>query len=274
MRPTFTLTTNDRPVSFEMELDPAVPTDAHLWAYASNGLVPEMEVVAVMVRALKPGDIAIDCGANIGFFTMLMSLLVGDSGLVVAFEPSPVNVPKLNHNIALNRRNNVQVYNNPLWSERKTVWFADDADGGLSAVVSALPVADSMQGVPVARPATTRWAETLDQQTFSKVPKMIKIDVEGSEQKVLEGASKMLDKHPPYIVAEMNVEALEKLGCSQQSLRAFMHSRGYETFVLAHNDDIPVHLPPTTVLDVTRQNTNLLYATVEDVGKLWPEVRV
>lgn len=58
---------------------------------------------------LKPGDVAVDVGANIGFFCILFATLVGPRGKVVAFEPLPENVSILTRNTGLNNLTNVTI---------------------------------------------------------------------------------------------------------------------------------------------------------------------
>ena len=59
---------------------------------------------------IKPGDIIVDVGANIGVFSVIASKLVGSRGRVVAIEPNSETVKRLERNVALNRLNNVTVY--------------------------------------------------------------------------------------------------------------------------------------------------------------------
>lgn len=63
------------------------------------------------------GDKVIDAGANIGIFTVMSSVLVGDSGLVLAIEPDPENLSGLKKNIELNNLRNVIVINIALHNE-------------------------------------------------------------------------------------------------------------------------------------------------------------
>jgi len=58
------------------------------------------------------GTTVLDIGANVGFFSVLLSRLVGKSGHVHAFEPLPQNVGFLNQHIDLNQLNNISVYQN------------------------------------------------------------------------------------------------------------------------------------------------------------------
>ena len=68
----------------------------------------EPEMTAYVEATLRPGGVFIDVGANIGYYSMLASRLVGPSGSVVAIEPSPTNFSELKRNIALNHALNIR----------------------------------------------------------------------------------------------------------------------------------------------------------------------
>jgi FkbM family methyltransferase len=265
MTPTFTIVSRTRKVEFQMDIDLKRPVEGDLWSYAARGLLPEPEVIEVMMRALRPGDVAADCGACVGFFTLLMAALVAPDGVVHAFEPGPANSARLQGNYILNEDRKlalVTAHSQPLWSRAEEVGLFLHPNSGQHSLARMDKCVGQMQ-VP---------ATTLD-LALSTVPRLVKLDVEGAEQRVLEGADQMLASHPPYIIAELNEPALKRLDCSQESLRELMLDYGYETFLLG-GDALPSHVPRSTTIVPQRVATMLLYATVEDVGALWPEVRV
>ena len=83
-----------REVNFAMNLlsIPPVLRDQEMLYAIRVGGIPEPEVSDLMARAAKPGSFVIDGGANIGFFTVLLSRLVGPDGHVVAIEPGANNI--------------------------------------------------------------------------------------------------------------------------------------------------------------------------------------
>src|SRR4029079_15787548 len=89
----------------------------------------EPEVANVIKRFVKPGDVVVDAGASIGFFTCLMSKVVGGDGLVLAFEPNLESFENLERNV-YDKRNlaNVRTFRIALWdrdlSELK-LWSVD-----------------------------------------------------------------------------------------------------------------------------------------------------
>jgi FkbM family methyltransferase len=69
----------------------------------------EPSLTQFMIRTIKPGDTVVDLGANHGYFTLLMSKLVGETGRVIAIEAFPETRQSLEANLALNRIRNVEV---------------------------------------------------------------------------------------------------------------------------------------------------------------------
>lgn len=70
----------------------------------SEGHDPEVRLA--LEKFLRPGDVAVDVGAHIGYFTLIMSKLVGENGSVFAFEPEPLNFALLSKNVAANNIKN------------------------------------------------------------------------------------------------------------------------------------------------------------------------
>jgi len=265
-----TITGHGKTIELDFELDPSVIAENSLLFYLDRQELPEPEVVDLMLRALHPGDFAIDGGANVGFFTLLMAKLVGETGQVWAFEPDASNRKTLEANIMLSTsRGTINVEIPPLWSHSgERVQFYSSKDGGASSLFEC----ESCVGVE------ERWTTTLDRYVFGSTllgeVRLIKLDIEGSEQHALEGATRILKAHSAYIVAELNEKALVKFACTERSIREFMHGFGYETFVLHGAGVIPMHIPLATRLVATRPNTNILFSTIDDVAALWPEVRI
>ncbi len=133
-------------------------------------------------RYLRPNDEVIDVGANIGFFTLIFSTLVGEYGKVYAFEPHPRIYKYLQGNLVLNKVDNVYALNLALGNKSETLKFSDQKDDDSNLVVAD----DSGITVP---------AERLDAVGIESVSvSLLKIDVEGYEKFVLEGAGHTLQK--------------------------------------------------------------------------------
>ena len=75
------------------------------------------------INFLKEGDVFLDIGAHVGYYSILASDLVGESGQVISFEPTPRTFASLSENAS--RKNNIKVYNNAVLDEEIEIEFFD-----------------------------------------------------------------------------------------------------------------------------------------------------
>ena len=139
-------------------------------------------------RRVAAGDVVYDVGANVGFYTLLASVLVGPTGQVVAVEPFPRNVSYLRRHLALNAVTNVTVIEGAAHDHCGVIGVTDGPDSCQIRVDEA--------GALRVR------SFTLDDLTFHDglpAPTAIKIDVEGAEGAVLRGARRLLTENGPLI---------------------------------------------------------------------------
>jgi FkbM family methyltransferase len=201
-----------------------VPRSSTVWL---SGKV-EAPVQAALRRALRPGDVFFDVGANLGFFTILGARLVGPSGKVVAFEPHPANVEALRANVDANLFENVVVVPEAV-SAASGERLLHIRSAALAKLVEDDPEPGSAERVP---------ATSIDDFVSTHpdlIPDVLKIDVEGHEVEVLSGMRKTLSQHSPVIVCEMH----GRNASVQSSLAEF----GYTLEVLDGTGELE-HAPP------------------------------
>lgn len=150
---------------------------------------------------LKVGDCCVDVGANLGYYTIIMAKWVGSRGFVIAFEPFPANFEILKKNVHLNGLQNVVLEPKALSNRNGSLRLIHSISDEFSATPSVTGYAvdgeqDSVQ-VPTCR---------LDDYVagLGRVPSFIKIDVEGAELSVLEGASNTLFSIRPVLLVEIH----------------------------------------------------------------------
>jgi FkbM family methyltransferase len=253
-----------RKVDIQMLVDNDSATDRELLHALRISGCPEPEVSDLVARVCRPGDYVIDGGANIGFFTVLMSKFVGPAGQVFSFEPGENNLFKLQENIKLNALTNVDTVFHPLWDKHEPVQLHMCVDGSKNSLA---PHADT-------RGSQTIFAVTLNDyfpDDADEKLRLIKLDIEGAEEKALRGATRLF-KNQPYIVAELNMEALPKFGSSPEKVCAFLREFGYSPFMLHADGALPTLIPRNTKVSPTRLNWNVLFATIEMVAAAWPEI--
>jgi FkbM family methyltransferase len=145
---------------------------------------------------LRPGDTALDVGANVGHYACRMSSLVGPAGRVIAFEPIPDTFAALTANAKRFSHPNVTLLNAAVGERVGVVGMSVPkvADGSyLARVDPAGPLRCLVMSI-----------DSLD---LPDPVRLVKIDAEGYEPKVLAGMRKMLDRDRPVIILERNVEA-------------------------------------------------------------------
>ncbi len=235
----------------------------HPESYCDKGMMQEFqkwgccepELLNVMQRVIKPGNFVIDGGANVGFFTIIMSQMVGDSGKVIAIEPGENNLWKLEANLKINKIKNVEIVRKPLWREHGKVKFYMALDPGTNSLGNRGGASKEYESV-----------------TLADYPKadFIKLDIEGAEEAALKGAGDNLEC--PFIVAEINEVAMGMLDSTQGSLRDYMAKHSYETFVLHKSGALPTRVPSQTRIMPEVVNTNIMFSSMWSVGEVWREV--
>ncbi len=161
----------------------------------------EPEKQKLFEKIVKKGDIVFDIGAQVGFYTLLASELVGPGGKVFAFEPLPRNIFFLKKHLEINKIKNVEIASAAVSENGGRAYFEE----GLSSSVGHLT--DKKTETEVAVISLDDWI------LGRKIPKpdVIKIDAEGAENDILKGALKILIEYQPQILLSAHsVELREK----------------------------------------------------------------
>ena len=184
----------------------------------SLGLFEPAET-SLVTRLLKPGDVFIDVGAHIGWFSTVAARQVGETGQVIACEPYPQNASALRMTLALNGVQNVRVIEAAVGSHVGQLSLAAASDSG--SVSAAYPAHGGRQEVQMT---------TLD-QIAADIPAvaLVKIDVEGWEPRVLRGAVQTLSRTRNVLI-ELNRPALSAVGSSSDEVIALLRAAGFTRF--------------------------------------------
>lgn len=213
------------------------------------------DMVQMMMRIVRPGDFVVDGGAGIGYFTVLLSKLVGPKGRVIAIEPHNESVDVITLNLLENEIENVTVIKRALWSipnQDKTLYLAELSHGNSLSAENP----ERTWAVPV---KTT----TLNLYTPAR---LVKLDIEGAEYEAL-SCIQVEPRYVPFIICELNNIALPRMGTTSVAVRQMMHSKGYETYLI-NADGSPVLLTPHQGVAVNRSDINVLFSTPEAVSTI------
>lgn len=217
----------------KLELDPDQMSQRIMLAHLQRNEMYEPETIGLLPKILREGDTFVDVGAHVGFFSMFAAALVGPGGRVVSFEPEESNYRHVQRHVELNNFGNVDVTRAAVGAEvgTATIWVNADNDGGHALWdVGRHPA--NPKSREAAQPCTVALT-TLDAALAdARTPSLIKIDVEGSELRVLRGAERLLRRPVPYVVCEINRFALAQLESTEDQLRHHMAQLGYRTYCI------------------------------------------
>ena len=180
----------------------------------------ELDEVHWVTQLVHPAQIVLDVGANIGYYTLLLSRLVGASGKVHAFEPDPSNAAILQRNLADNQCHNVMVHQVAVGNKDATIGLYRCADnaGMHRAYESVCCSSDAVEVRSVVLDQVMRNESRID---------FIKMDIEGYEYFALEGMDRIIREYSPTILVEFSPFALAEAGVTATAFIQFFADRNY-----------------------------------------------
>ena len=176
----------------------------------------------LVTRLLRAGDVCLDVGCHVGYYTCLMARLVGPGGRVYAFDANPRSCALTRQSLALNSLQG-EVVQAAVGNSRGTTPFnlSSEEQTGLSSL-GEIPTRTEAIVVP--------WLllEDFLKERRIKSARLLKIDVEGAEEMVLRGLGDLLEQHVvDYILLEAYDERLKLLNTSTEKVAGLLRSAGY-----------------------------------------------
>jgi FkbM family methyltransferase len=157
----------------------------------------EAEVQAILRQCLHPGGVFLDLGANVGFFTVLGARLVGPEGRVYAIEPLAEMAEAVRCNARLNGFSQVEVFEAAV----------ADREGQELLVEGASPLEGHLGAPGRATPHRAVRVTTVDALTRRRgvrAPTVVKMDVEGAEERAVQGMRETLMVAKPIVICELH----------------------------------------------------------------------
>jgi len=158
----------------------------------------EVEKTEGIVRTISEDDIVFDIGAHVGYYTLIMAQIAGPRGHVFAFEPRKLNRDFLKKHIRLNDFTNVTVFPYCVGDTRRTVHFETRTGTGTGHVSDEGDISVEMISI-----------DDAVEEGLLRAPSAIKLDVEGAENLVLDGAMKTIAAHKPKMILAVHSDQLE-----------------------------------------------------------------
>jgi FkbM family methyltransferase len=206
----------------------------------------EPHIIKFINKYLKEGDVALDIGACFGWHTLQMARSCGKTGKIYAFEPNQINIKLLNKNLEQNNINNVTVCDIALGHKlMKTCicnaytkneinlgdsFISFNYESGIDDINIPLGITKNGNILQITKKLVI--CMPLDDIVIESNIKFIKIDVQGFEKMVLEGAIKTINKNRPVMIIEFEDPCMNIFGYSSKELISYIHSFNYYIYFL------------------------------------------
>lgn len=228
-----------------------VRTDDSIGRVLAISGVWEPSVTAAFARALQPGDVCVDVGAHIGYYTLLASKLVGPEGHVYAFEPSPTNYQALVANLELNGATNVTARDVALALEEGSGVLSEGPGTNTGRATLRVPRVERDAGWPQVMVEVRTATSEIPARDLPRV-RVVKIDAEGYELEVLRSFVPLFElERPLSVFIELTPGWVEDddLAWLEQMWRRY----GFTSYALRSGytvDELfPAHVQPPVELD-------------------------
>lgn len=187
-----------------------------------------------VLAALQPGMTALDVGANFGYYSVLFAQAVGPAGRVVAFEPNPVMLTELQHNLVLNHYTNVTVQPVALGDHEGELEFCCPTPGreghGSLRPNASFTVQQTIR-------VRCRPLDAVCDELRLPAVDVIKLDAEGAELMVFQGAPRLLSgPRRPRLFFECSELLCGTFGHSAFDVLSLVAGHGYALRQIDHSN--------------------------------------
>ncbi len=222
---------------FDLSMKLLLPSSTDIYITGGKSHESEIRLAKFLIKNLNPGDVFIDVGAHYGYFTLLGSVLVENSGKVYSFEAAPKTFKILNENTQ--DRKNVRAHNLAVSDQNlEALKFYEFPNMFSEYNTSSVEQFESESWYSDYKPVEIEIESIVFDDFLKKEnihPKLFKIDVEGAEYKVISGMNNFLRDNSPILVMEYlsndrgNVAHIK----AEKNLLEF----GYSSFIIDKNGE-------------------------------------
>jgi FkbM family methyltransferase len=226
---------------FKMYVD---PTDA--LELKSNKIFEKFETELVR-QEIHDGDVVLDIGANIGYFSLIFSTLVGENGRVYAFEPDPNNFKILKKNIEINNIKNVILIQKAVSNTSKSIsLYLCDYNHAQHRIY---PSSRCNEKIDVESTTIDEYLAKID---FNKI-NFVKMDVEGSEYDVIDGMKQTLQSNPNLkMLCEFSPKQIKERGLEPEIILKQLLDHNFKIYPIttAREKIIPIDYSQSVIDEI------------------------
>lgn len=208
------------------------------WDYVEREIANgsyERKYVDFFCSEIKEGDVVVDVGSYIGYFSLLASERVGDTGCVYAFEPVPRNYERLMRNLKVNQVKNVKAYNFGLSDKEEVLPIYVPKDNPGETTLQQKSYSEITQGTKMEKErvkvSLIPFDSFFEDNALDRID-VVKMDIEGAELKALKGMENALSRNNCKLFMEINAPLLNLSGVPIENLFGFLMTLGFKTCFL------------------------------------------
>ena len=247
------LNSNLKPDWVEIEGEKMYLDEVDALCLSING-IHEKLVTNLIKKEIHSGDVVLDIGAHIGYYTLQFANLVGSTGKVYAFEPEPKNFELLKKNVQINKHDNVVLIQK----------IVSDKDGIVEFFVSKLDsIGNKLFKSEESADSIKIESTTLDEYFKDSKEKIdfVKMDIQGGEGKATLGMKNFLKKNNPKIIQEWWPDALKQNHTNPEDHLKFLQHIGYKFYEI--DSTVKKNILPITIEQLLEKYPNSL---IEDIN--------
>jgi len=239
---------------------PFAEVDGHKMLWDSGGILSllihgiyEPLETELVKKEIKKGDVVLDIGANIGYYTLIFAKLVGEEGKVFAFEPDPTNFSLLKKNVELNGYKNVVLVQKAVSNKTGKIRLYLSKDNRADHRIY-----NSGDGRQSIESEATRLDDYF--KNYDGKIAFIKMDIQGAEGGALQGMFNLLKKNNVKIAMEFCPIGLKRFGMEPEECLKLLTESGFTLYEIAEREkkikpvDIPKLLEIYTPEEENRTN--------------------
>lgn len=222
-------------LGFKMHLNPA---DSVISPAIRRDKVWEPFETQIIMNELGKGEVVLDIGANIGYYTLLFAELVGEQGKVFAFEPDPTNFRLLQRNVVVNSLRNVTLIQKAVsdTNGKLSLYLAEHNKGDHRIYDSG----DGRQSIPIESTRLDDYFERCDTQVD-----FIKMDIQGAEASAIRGMPWLLERSKNLrILTEFSPAGLKGFGVDPKEYLELLLKHGFDLYRI---DEVEGRIQPTHI---------------------------
>ena len=219
--------------------------------YSLYGVYGELDT-KIVKREIKKGDIVVDIGASIGYFTLIFARAVGNEGKVFAFEPRPERFELLKKNIEINGYHNVTLENMAVMNHTGELdfYYSKNEKTGFKFTVSKEQSANvSEKGIA----KTIKLDDYFDKKNLSNKIDFIKSDVDGPEFSVLQSADSILKNKSLKIFFEWDPEYTKIAGNEPEEVLNLLYKNNFKIYLPDHKNQKYTEISKNQLLGISSE---------------------